>query len=158
LFVLQQSLYVPAITAADAATSVQKDIIAMRGFLYYHQKGIFDKEDIFSGRVNLRNVIMASNIEGPSGAMLVLVRTRYPLSTSKLPNTTFVKLSLKDKKRELSAQQIPLKSFFSEKETVEIPFIVTGLGCDDFEVTASLIEQNKVISRMSRSAGFYCRE
>jgi hypothetical protein len=162
LVVILPDLHGPgAMNAGEVTTNAPKQngITSLRAFLYYQEKGEFNREDILSGRVSLRNVVGGiSGAEGPSGAILVLVGVRHTAFGQKTPVSTFVKLTAKAGKKNISTQEVNLRSFWSEQETIEVPFMVHRTGCEPLEITASFVEQNKTVSSLSRTANFHCGE
>lgn len=146
-------------TEVTAKDETQNRITSLRAFLYYQEKGEFSREDVFSGRVALRNVIIgAGHDKGPSDAMLVLVGVKHSVFGYKSRPSTLIKLIVKTGKKTVTAQEVPLRSFWSERPTIEIPFIVYRTGCEPLEIIAMLVEQKKVLSSLSHTAEFNCGE
>jgi hypothetical protein len=146
--------------AGEAKPAVTRtEIISLRAFLYYHEKGEIDARDILTAGIALRNVIIGEgDALGRSGAVLVLVGVKHRDLTSKVPPTIIIRLTAAAGKRILVKQDVPLRTFFSERETIEVPFLVYGIGCERVEMTASFVEGSRIVHSLSRTAEFRCGE
>jgi hypothetical protein len=136
-----------------------KSVTSIRAFLYYQETGEFSRQDFLAGWVALRNVITGHtyDVESPSGAFLLLIGVRYPLIHD-VPSSTVIRVTVKQKSTPIINQEIPLREFFSEADSIQVPFVVYRTGCYPLEITASLVEKKKTISSLSRTADFNCGE
>ena len=150
-----------AAVAAEAAkkAALRTEIISLRAFLYYHETGEVDDRDILSAGLALRNVIIGEgDAHSRSGAVLVLVGIKHRDFTSKVPPTIIIRLTARAGKRILTHQDVPLRTFFSEREMIEVPFLVYGIACEPVAITASFVDQDRIVHSFSRTAEFQCGE
>jgi hypothetical protein len=134
-------------------------ITDLRAFLYYHDKGEFDRRDLLAGFMALRNVFIGEgDAESPSGSMLVLVGLQHSSFTVKILTGMHIKLTVKAPKRTLLNQDISLMSFFSEKSKIEVPFMVHGIACERLEIVAKLTTGSRELGSLTRTAPFQCGE
>jgi hypothetical protein len=150
-----------AANAGEVATKSPEGsaIISLRAFLYYQDRGEFSGEDLLSGKVALRNVIIgAGTSKGPSGSMLVLVGVMHASFGHKIPASTLIRLAVNAGEKIISTHEVTLRSFFSERQKIDVPFIVHRTGCEPLVIRASLVEENRITSALSGSAQFHCGE
>lgn len=155
---------VPVANGAEPAakSAAPRTITSLRAFLYYHNKGEFSQYDILDqgiarGDLVLYNVETNPNTAGGySSAMLVLVGVKPIPSVRGREPSTLVRLTVKAERKIVFTTETRLASFFDEKPSIQIPFLVYRTGCEPLEITAALVEQKKIVSTLSRTAEFQC--
>jgi hypothetical protein len=161
LWLLLASSSFHSATAGQPTSVVGKgpQIVDLRAFLYYHEKGEFDRRDLLLGYMALRNVFIGEgDAEAPSGAMLVLVALQHSSFTVKNLTGTSLRLTVQAGKRTLLNQEVSLMSFFSEKSKIEVPFMVHGIACERLEIVARVKVGGRELGSLARTANFQCGE
>ena len=138
-----RTLHVLALSAfaaahvVSAADSPLPNIIRVSGHLFYNETGTFDKRDVFDPEFTLWNTgIGEGDAVGPSDAVLLVVELGRDPPTPWYPGFITVKVS--SEKAVLLEQRVEIATFFSEKPTVSVPFLVQAVPCGTLTVVASV--------------------
>jgi hypothetical protein len=117
-------------------------IAAIQAFLYFHKTGTFGTEDLTTGKVALWNTIIGEgDAEHPATAMLVKVVLTGPSFANQDGKLVVV---AKEGKRTLVKQTFPIEDYFEEQTpSITLPLLVTGVGCEEITVTATLSGKGK---------------
>lgn len=114
-------------------------IVDIQGHLYYHERGEFDRRDIKSGTVPLRNIgIGEGDALTPSGAMLVVVTVTGPNFAKSLPRSAVLTVSSEWLGHKDAGTTVLLGNFFSESHRIHVPVVVYGIPCSDATIKARL--------------------
>lgn len=145
------ALVAVAVTVACAAPAVAQpagtpaptfQIAGVHAFLYFHRSGTFDDRDLTGGKVALWNTIIGEGEAGePATAMLVKVEVSGPNFASQDGKVVVV---AKAGRKTLARQTFALADYFDEHgPRITLPMLVTGVGCDEVTVTATLSGKGK---------------
>lgn len=109
----------------------------IHAFLYFHKTGGFGDRDLTDGQTALWNTIIGEGDAGlPATSMLVKVEVGGPNFASAPGKLTVV---AKAGKKTLAKQTFTLGDYFDEGgQTITLPMLVTGVGCDAVTLTATL--------------------
>lgn len=141
-----------ALTLATAATAVAQpaagkpvappappsfQVKGIHAFLYFHRTGGFGDRDLTDGKTALWNTIIGEGDAGmPATSMLVKVEVGGPNFASAPGKVTVV---AKVGKKTLAKQTFVLGDYFDEHgPVITLPMLVTGVGCDEVTLTATL--------------------
>ena len=145
--------------AGETTSALGKEprITEVRAFLYYQGKGEFSRQDLLSGYMVLRNVIIGEgDAEAPSAAMLVLVTVGPPVRVDR--DIPFLKLTVKYAKGTAFNQEVSLGPFSNLKSPIKVPFVIYNTGCERLEIVAVLRIGSRRLGSLSRTAEFKCGE
>jgi hypothetical protein len=124
----------------------------IQAHLYYHERGEFDRSDIASGRLSLRNIgIGEGDALTPSGAMLLVVTVTGPDFAKSLPRSAVLTVTSEWLGHKDTGTTVLLGNFFSQYNRIQAPVLVYGIPCSDATIRARLdgvgtsSEQSKVI-------------
>lgn len=114
----------------------------IHAFLYFHRTGTFGDRDLTDGKTALWNTIIGEGDAGmPATAMLVKVELGGPTFANQDGKVVVV---AKVGKRTLAKQTFQLADYFEEGgPTITLPMLVTGVGCDEVALTATLSGKGK---------------
>jgi len=125
-----------ATLAWSADEKAAPQIRALKAHLYYHETGTVGVEDVASNVAALWNtVIGAGDAKGPSSALLVTV-TMVGAFPAKAGTTLIVESARGGGAP--SVQSIPLEYFFSDRDTITVPVLLHGVGCEDLILSAAI--------------------
>ena len=117
-------------------------IKGIHAFLYFHKTGAFGDRDLTDGQTALWNTIIGEgDAEHPATAMLVKVVLTGPSFANQAGKLVVV---AKEGKRTLVKQTFPIEDYFEERTpSITLPLLVTGVGCEEITVTATLSGKGK---------------
>ncbi len=117
-------------------------IKGIHAFLYFHRTGGFGDRDLTDGQTALWNTIIGEGDAGmPSTTMLVKVELGGPTFANQDGKVVVV---AKAGKRTLAKQTFAIGDYFEEGgQAITLPMLVTGVGCDEVTVTATLSGKGK---------------
>lgn len=117
-------------------------IEGVHAFLYFHGTGTFGDKDLTAGHVALWNTIIGEGDAGaPSTAMLVKVEIGGPSFANQDGKVVVV---AKAGRKVLAKATFALSDYFDEHaRSITLPLLVTGVGCDEVVVSASLSGKGK---------------
>ncbi len=117
-------------------------IKGIHAFLYFHKTGTFGDRDLTDGQTALWNTIIGEGDAGmPSTTMLVKVELGGPTFANQDGKVVVV---AKVGKKTLAKQTFAIVDYFEEGgHTITLPMLVTGVGCDEITLTATLSGKGK---------------
>lgn len=133
-------------------------VSGLRAYLYFPEKGSFGSEDLTSGKLVLRNIMIGEGAAAgsPSNVTLVLV----DLATEERPVRFRGLLTFRASAggEPLAERQVDTRHFHAESGKVTLPFLVYGTGCEPLELSAELARDGEAPSRLARRVDFVCGE
>ncbi len=114
----------------------------VQAFLYFHGTGTFGDKDLTAGGVALWNTIIGEGDAGaPSTAMLVKVDVVGPSFANQDGKVVVV---AKAGRKVLAKATFALGDYFEEHgHAITLPLLVTGVGCDEVTLSATLSGKGK---------------
>ncbi len=142
------------------STTAPHAVTDMRAYLYFQETGTIDSLNVIDGapsRVHLWNTIIGEGSAGlPSAATMVLVNVTGQF-LSRTPGS--LRLIAKVGDRVLLRRDVPFETFFTERRSAWVPFIVYNTGCGALTLTASSLAANgSVESTLTKTIAFDCGE
>ncbi|MEZ4400820.1 MAG: hypothetical protein R3B06_12420 [Kofleriaceae bacterium] len=141
---------------APAPAPATYQVAGIHAFLYFHGTGTFGSKDITDGTVALWNTIIG---EGDAGEPASAVLVKVDLTGPSFANATG-KLVVEAKvgRMRLARQTFAVSDFFDEaRPQITVPLILTGVGCTDVVVTATLSGKG-IKSKRQATLPFSCGE
>jgi len=146
--------------APSRTASAPYHITEIRAHLYYQETGGFDTTDLISDTsVALWNTNFGQGNDNASGATLVLVRVDGNWTSWGTKPHLLVRVEFDSGGPVLSERNVDLRSLFSERHSVWVPYIVYGTGCGTIRITATLLDEHALtLDTLSKTIPFECGE
>lgn len=123
--------------AAGGSTPAYQ-VKAIHAYLFFHETGRFDTRDLVAEKPALWNTPIGEGDAGEkSSAVLMVVELAGPAFNQDLKGA--LQVTAAEGNRVLLTRTIALGTFFSEKKSIQVPFLVYDTGCAPLSLEATVV-------------------
>jgi len=146
--------------SAIASATDEVPVYSLReihAYFYFEESGRVGDHDLFDPSLVLRNTPGGEgDASEPSTVTLITITVSGPHFGGGATGTIDLRASANG--RLLSRQSVPLSLLFSRSQSVKVPFLVVGTGCEKLALKARILGVRAKPSEINKTVPFACGE